>query len=114
MATIDPDKIINLGKSPDEEFNGPEESKVFFPGMSLDAGMIPGEVGTKMFLKVMVEKTSASKSPGKDHFDLQSMRILGLAEEPKEKMDIDKALEIVIAEKRIVAEPKGDLVVTEA
>jgi len=100
MADIDPNEIIDLGKSRDEEFDSPEEkNRVFFPGMSLDAGLIPGEVGSKTFIKVLVEKTSASKT--RDGFDMMNMRVLGSADKKVKvkKQSFDDAIEIVIKNK---------------
>jgi len=119
MADIDPDIIIDLGKTRQQELNDPAKKemffpateKVFFPGMSLEAGLIPGEVGTKTFLKVMVEKTSASKKPGKDNFDIMNMRILGSADKKKAKakdQTFDESLEIVIQKKEGNTEHEGE------
>ena len=101
---IDPDKIIDLGKSSDEEFNigSEDKNKVFFPTLNLDMGVIPGEMGSKMFLKVMVKKVSADLSNDDERFEIQNMRVLGSADDNvvEDKMTIDKALEIV-EEKKI-------------
>jgi len=109
---IDPDKIIDLGKSRDEEFGSPssEENKVFFPTMGLDVGMIPGEVGSKMFLKVMVRKVSSDIEHDNERFEIQNMRVLGSADsdhkEAEADMNFDRAVEIVI-EKKIKIQPEG-------
>ena len=73
---IDPDKIIDLGKSRDNDFpsiTSEEKDKVFFPTMNLDIGMIPGEVGSRMFLKVMVRKVSSDIEHNDERFEIQNM-----------------------------------------
>ena len=55
---FDPEKILDLGKPSGGKAIGatpsePEEDKIFFPTMSLDMGMIPGEVGKQMFVKML-------------------------------------------------------------
>ena len=76
MSDIDSDKIIDLGKTHDEEFGISEtsEDKIFYPTMNLDAGIIPGDVGSEMFLKVLVKKVSSdiSEDGGNERFEIRN------------------------------------------
>ena len=120
MSDIDPDKIIDLGKTHDEEFglNEPENDKVFYPHLRLDAGIIPGDIGSDMFLKVLVKKTSIdiAENGGNEGFEIRNMRIIGHADgntdhnsdhgsDHNSGDDFDKAVEIVI-EKKIKIQPE--------
>ena len=112
---FDSDKIIDLGKPRKEEFSSHErdDDEIFFPTISLDMDMIPGEVGKSMFVKILLRKVSSDIEHDNERFEMQNMRILGSVDddESEEKLTpgegFDKAIEIVM-EKKIKITPEED------